>query len=270
MPALSWEELSPEVQHKAGLLALEQVFDRLGKAEQARDAWQLHETSRLAEDNAATSHYRKMTVEVDYQIASALDHLRVVRALAPAMPPFAPYSLVRSSIESSALGIWLQSGGTTDKRVIRLLQTQWSHRLNVNTYTLAEGAHTQTTTDWLDGQLTMTKNERGGLRQRDFKVPPPSTTNMLMETDKQVPRRTSLSGLAAWRACSGVTHGNHNFSHALLNERTVTLTDGTQSIERTTSTSSLAMMMHPAIEYLEHLLALLIDHSQPRQGRPAR
>jgi len=271
MADFDWDNLTQEDRHRAGQFALERIFFRLAENEEALQNWRLHATSRLAEDNAATALYRSMSEEIHYLLSSAADHLATVRALVHTgdIPPFAPYTLLRSAIESSALVIWLQNGGSLDKRVFRYIQMQWTLRLNVNTYTTSAGTHTQEITDLLNALLTDMKNARGGIRQKNFEVPMPSITDILIEVDRKVVVTGGLNGLAAWRACSGVTHGNHHFTHGLLDEQPMPQNDRGAVVRRLASLASLALMSSPAIEYLEQAVNVTIGHSQPRPGRPA-
>jgi hypothetical protein len=232
-------------------------------------SWTVDPTSLLAEDDAATSLFQQMSFELRHVLTSAADHLAVVDRFVTdgTLPPFAPYTLIRSAIEGCCYAIWLQHGGTLDKRVFRLLQQQWDQRVLVNAYTTAVGAHTQELTDWLLAVLNETKNRRGKLKQRDVTKSPSSTTDTFLEVDKIVAISAGLNGLSTWRACSGVTHGNQNFSAGLTRS---SHSNGPQASARaaepTTNLAALSLMLTPAVTFFCFVVDLVIENSKPRPG----
>src|SRR5690554_6720211 len=138
LPGLS--DYTEEQQEQIGLQMMAESFRVLENVGRELDGWtSMDATCRIAEDNAASSLHRRMSDELHYLMSSALDHLNLVHKLwaGGEMPPFAPFTLIRSAIESSAYGVWLQEAGTVDARLIRLLELQWDRRRNVDTYTAA-------------------------------------------------------------------------------------------------------------------------------------
>lgn len=266
----TWEKLSADERDAFGRQMLAESFRRLEAVTRNLDKWALDATSQLAEDNAATNLFRPMSWEIHYLLSSAIDHLSVVNGFwtAQQLPPFAPYTLIRSAIESCAFGVWLQEAGTMNARLIRLLELQWDQRLNVNTYTTASGMHTQELSDWLEAVLNDTKNRRPGLKQRKINALP-SITDILLKTDRTIVPRGGIDGLDAWRACSGIMHGNQQFATGLMDSRSITLESGGEGTSHTLSTSGLSMMLMPAIDYLVTLTQLVLDNSKARPGRLA-
>ncbi len=268
----SWEQLSPDERESFGQHMIEALLDRYEAATRRLDEWSPDSTSRLAQDNAASKLYRPMTHELFYLLSSARDHLnevhRAFRVTAHA-PAFALFTLIRSAIESCAYGIWLQNGGTLNKRVGRLIQMQWDQRVSVDKYTAASGVVDPTVnTALLEQVLSKTKAARPGI-QGDFRRSMPTTTNVLIETDKFIGAALLNSGLNAWRACSGITHGNVHFSTGVMN--TAPIPGGGQGGATEVNTPSLAgvsLMLLPAIIYFETLIDLIFEHGQPMAGHP--
>ena len=250
---------------------LTECFRVLAAVNREFNAWEsVSETSRLAEDNAASALYRPMTYELHYLVSNALDHLNLVQSLwnSGKMPPFAPFTLIRAAIESCAYGIWIQKGGTVDARLIRLLEMQWDQRRNIDTYTASAGAHTPSITKWLEEVLNDTKNRRSRLKQRKINQLP-SITDILIDTDRFVATKKGLNGLSAWRIGSGVTHGNQQFAKGLMDERAITLVDGSTGSEHSISTIRFAMVLMPAANYLSKLMRMILDKSEAQPGRPS-
>lgn len=268
----SYERLTPEAQHAFGVRRVNAALDRYESADKLASEWKLHETSRLAQDNAASSVYRRMSEELHFQINSARDHLRHVHAgvrVAEHVSPFAPFTLIRSAIESAAYGLWLQKPGTLNARIARLLQLQWDQRVSVDRYTSAVGIDNGPNTAKLAQWLAETRHARPGI-QRDFREAMPTTTDVLIETDKLFKPRLSQSGLNAWRACSGVTHGNVHFASAVMTESAIAdAAPGEPTRLQSASMPGLGLMLDPAVSYFQLLIETARTHSEPRPGHPS-
>lgn len=268
-----WAALDEPQREAFGVRVLERALADFDGCTQRFNRWTVDPTSRLAEDNAATGAYRPMTHELHYLLTSAIDHLDAVAAAVRVenrLRPLAPFSLIRSAIESCAFVLWLQNAGTLDKRVLRLLQLQWQNRVSVDAYTIAAGTHSRPNTEHLGALLDQMKAARRGLNQRDYRMPMASTTDVLIETDKSFRLPLPHTGLSTWRACSGVTHGNVLFSSGLTDSRTVSPPgQGGATKLRTPQVAALALMLEPAVKYLDQAVGRIELHGQPRPGRPA-
>ncbi|GMA89618.1 hypothetical protein [Homoserinibacter gongjuensis] len=209
-PSSLWERLSPEQQDDFAGGLLNQYFERLGTVAQNLDTWSIDPTSQLAEDNAASALFRQMSFELHYLVTNSLEHLSVVQSFwnRGSVPPLTPFTLIRSAIESSAYGVWLQEAGTLSARLIRLLELQWDQRLKVDTYTKAAGTHTKALTDWLEAVLIDTKDRRPNLRQRTINGLP-TLTDLLIKTDRIVTPNAmiggSLRGACARESCTAIS-----------------------------------------------------------------
>lgn len=270
MAAPDFADMSPDQQDRIGRVILRESFETIERVGKELDGWTTMDgTSRLAEDNAATSLYRPMSHDLHYLMSSARDHLDLINSLwgGGEMPPFAPFTLIRSALESCAYGIWIQSGGTLATRILRLLQLQWSQRLNVDRYTTAAGVHRPELTKWLSDVLNDTKDRRGPLRERSIEALP-SITDTLTVTEKSVNTARGMNGLAAWRVGSGITHGNQHFASGLMDRRPTELADGSEGSEHTISIFSLAIVLSPAATYFSSLMKVLMDNSVAQPGRP--
>jgi hypothetical protein len=213
-----------------------------------------------------------MSWELHYLVTSSFDHLDALAAslrVEQRLRPLAPFTLIRSAIESAAFTLWLQTPGTLDKRVLRLLQMHWQQRVSVAAYGVSFGLDPATNSRWLTGLLDQTKTHRRGLSQRDYRKPMASTTDVLIEVDRGFSPALAYRGLLAWRACSGVTHGNVHFSSGLTSVQTldVPARGGARHL-RLPSIAALSMMLDPAVHYLERAIELLEQHGRPRRGRP--
>lgn len=264
-------KITDELREHFGRQTLRECFRVLENIDSELAAWKtMAPSSRMAEDNAASSLHRQMSYELHYLLSSALDHLNLVHKLWDdgEMPPFAPFTLIRSAVESSAYGIWMQSPGSLDERLIRLLQLQWDQRQNVDSYTVNTGAHSPAITAWLEAVLNDTKDRRPVLRARSVKKLP-TITKIISETDTIVGRKAGLDGMAAWRIGSGITHGNQNFALGLMDRKRITLDDGSDGSEHSISVSRLSMVYEPAVDYAAYLMRLILDTSESRPGHTA-
>lgn len=107
----AWEQLSQEQQEAFGERRLKTLLDRFESLEGKVDELNVHTTSKLAQDNAASRYFRPMTYELHYLLSSARDHLSLIHTMlrvTQTIAPFAPFTLIRSAIESCAYGLWLQ------------------------------------------------------------------------------------------------------------------------------------------------------------------
>lgn len=166
------------------------------------------------------------------------------------------------------LRVVASGGGTLDKRVTRLLQLQWDQRMSVDKYTSAVGVNPAPNTAILHAILAHTKKARPGI-QKDFTTGMPTTTDVLIETDKMFKPRLFNPGLNAWRACSGITHGNVHFSTGVLKSSPLTgQRDGGPTSLNTISLAGLSLMLDPAISYFEKLIETVTERGREQPGLP--
>jgi hypothetical protein len=197
-------------------------------------------------------------------LRSAHDHLR---ALADAVSgsglrPLAGFTLIRSAIEASALAAWLMLPNTIDARLRNSIRLSVENRKDTETYTKRFGADDRVS-KWFVAEMEATKAQRPGTKNMDLAKNFATLTSIIAGTDKRQ-KFTGLTGLDAWRACSGIAHSNAQFADGSL-----TKVQSPDSIDVKVRLTTLMMMLQPAEQYFEFSLELAERYLAPTPGRPA-
>ncbi|MEY9853836.1 hypothetical protein ABH923_003514 [Leifsonia sp. EB41] len=220
--------------------------------------------SRMAQDDKATP-YDPISFQVAHLLASASDHLTMAKEHVEkiGLPPYAWHVLIRAALESCALGFWLLTPGVLSKRVYRSVQFVWNNRLAADAFTKRSGAHTPETTAKLRERLDAIKNSVKGNAQRSLDREFPSTTDILIESERCVPIQDGFSGLDVWRACSAFSHSNRTFALGTLERKPVARLGENASMFRITSSyATFVAMLNVALTYLETLLVMVETRSK--------
>lgn len=143
---------------------------------------------------------------VGYLRLTAVDHLHALRTLmkeAQAQHIFAPYSLLRASIESSASALWVLSDSEPRSVAVRSLKLEWSNirdRENAYATVQAPGKNLEEWKKTFDDLLS-----RNALRKEGIKANPPGALKILQAASKTFGLGTTPALM--WQMCSGATHG---------------------------------------------------------------
>lgn len=92
--------------------------------------------SRLAETDWWTEDIDPLSEQVKHLVVSAHEHLRFLVEYVPTM---GGYTLARSAIESSALGLWLLHRGTLNARIMASLRLSWRNQQDTEAFADGSG-----------------------------------------------------------------------------------------------------------------------------------
>lgn len=199
--------------------------------------------------------------QIHHLVQSALEPLETLaRLLAEGLPMLSGYTLIRASIEASALGLWLLNGGTMDKRIFRSLQLTLDGKRDVESFMKSIGVEQSSTTADLLVSLTELKDARKSLRQKSLDRPFPSMTDVLIEVSRKHTART-MRPLDIWKACSGIAHSNKAMNLVVLESRLLTTTANGGEYHMTSSFLRTASFFTVARELLESLIASYEAHA---------
>lgn len=242
---------------RQGKLVLDAAFDRvthLIKSERYH-GFPVVEGSRLWGDDRHT-RYNPMSYQVSWYAMVAIDHLRFVRDSLIARGEFAvmaEYAVVRSAIEACGYGYWLLMGGTQAKRVQNSLRLCWGSISEVETLLGATGGPPDGASDVRDRLKEI--HLAGPARHASIENMP-TVTRILQLTDSSM-NFARMTGLEAWRICSGMAHSNTPVAIALLEHQQVERADTTGAVSRLTNRIGLlATVYEIATTYLERFLDL--------------
>ncbi|MFE4951634.1 hypothetical protein ACFQ9V_16170 [Leifsonia sp. NPDC056665] len=240
-----------------GRTLLEANFDRLTRLIQSGryQGFSLAPGSRLWGDDRHTP-YNPISYQVAWYAMVAVDHLRFVRDSLQSRGEFAvmaEYTVVRSAIEAAGYGYWLLDGGTQTKRVRNSLRLSWDSIDDVESLLGSSG-----------GSKDGGRDIRTRLKQIQAEGPAhqgsiedlPTITRILGLTDTRIGFQR-MTGLEAWRICSGIAHSNTPVAIALLEHEQVETSDAIGAISRLSNRIGLlATVYEIAMTYLERLLDL--------------
>jgi hypothetical protein len=238
---------------RAGRAVLDYAFTRLTSMINSGAASVTNSSGSTLEGDDALTAYNPVSYQLAYFALVSVDHLRFLRDAVLARDEFAvmaEYSAIRSALEASAYGIWLASGGTRSKRVRNSLRLSWDGATDASALMRATGDDRDTLGDIRKRLRTI---QLEGPARQDSIEGMPSTTEVLIQTDKRVPTGT-VSGLEAWRICSGIAHSNPQVALALLDHTWADKDGGLSRIAN--RVGLLAALFEIAVTYLEHLLAI--------------
>jgi hypothetical protein len=209
--------------------------------------------SRLDFDSRATG-YDPIRDQIVFSATVAADHLFTLReAIAGAsgrLPAMAPFTLMRASVENSARGISLLSGGTRSKRVLTALQSTWTNRHHVEPLAIALGLQNPQGLAQMEKRLIEIRDNRKGIPSGASLETRTKITSIIAKADRMV-TTGQLSGLDVWRAGSGIAHGNQTMVLMML-ERS--WNEAEKGYRFTAPISVVGWMLETCVSYLDFLL----------------
>lgn len=164
--------------------------------------------SRLAAVDALTP-YQPMSNQLSLFDMVAVDSLRAaVKYIEKAndVPMTALYSMIRSAVEATSYGLWLLHAGKADKQAF--LSLRISHENNEDLANLGKVfAPGQASGDSVRKRFRELQQAIPAYRNRDLSARP-TTSDVISNADKAVPKRSGFSGVQVWKSCSGLARAN--------------------------------------------------------------
>lgn len=225
-------------------------------------------SSWLGRVDAMTTPFETSQIARTFALVAADNIRQTERVLRRDLPPFALYSMIRSAIEASSLGLWVldaKSDQLSASRTLRIYRqniasdrTMWNEfvgRPSDDHNTLAREAH-------------RAHDRLRGISSTDYEKAVRSSS-VIGVVDQVHPvaesQRTSISGLEAWRICSSIVHANSvSMTHIL--ERHPDEEVG-QPATRTSRLSFVASFLATACVRAEELIDLYRERARPRRAR---
>jgi len=246
------------------------LFVRLDDINDARETLTVSAGSEMDADHHATAPFA-VGNKVEQLLTVGTDHLGMMRTFIESVhlaPPFALFTLMRASIESSCVGLWLLLHGKRKDRIERFLKLTWSEHTEVAELVKMQGVRSVSGADNFAEHIERIVRRHKNLQQFDVTVKSiTSTTNMIIYAQARLKSTPSMPALEAWRICSGMTHSNLPTSMALLGSRQI----GADNVwgarhEVKASIFMLATIFETGVFYTEALLDAHRNKSSGRRG----
>lgn len=216
------------------------------------DDIELRERSKLWDDDRRTD-YNPVSHQIAHAIGSASDHLDTLRRLVPSgIPAMASFTLLRTAIEASCVAVWLMSGNAK-RRVKRSLQLTVSDRSVNEQLASSLGTANPRGREHMRSRIEgLWQKERLGEGIDSL----PTITDIILSAQRNISSTMPLDPIDAWRACSGIAHGNQSSSLHLLERRLVDHNERSGTYVVTTSIAVLAQFLGIALDCLASAASL--------------
>lgn len=167
--------------------------------------FKVHPESTLGLANQMSEPFQA-SHSLSYLRLTAVDHLHAVRTLlveAKSQHIFAPYSLLRASIENAAVGLWLVKDSSARSIAIRSLKLEWANHCDRKNAYEAIGAPS----DEIDDREHRFKSleDHYGMKKEGLRARPPGFRKMIDEASETYGFTTEPTLM--WQMCSAATHG---------------------------------------------------------------
>lgn len=203
--------------------------------------------SRLAEVDAQLGAF-PVTHAVERLIAVSSDNLHAVAMLvrkAEALHLYAPYAVIRASLETSGTAMWLLSGGSKSNIALHALRLEWENKKNRDA---ATAKPVREKGEWAlrRERLLLEAGSRFGLSPKAIKVRPLSSVAV---ADGSAHFGLAPMMLSAWKGSSGAAHGRTWAALALSNHDIIpgTESDSGASYLSTVNTPTLVSFLLVAV-----------------------
>jgi hypothetical protein len=209
------------------------------------------------------AEYDPPSMQAEGLIAVAVDHLVTVRVLVsgseenPGMlPAMAGYTLMRSVVEASAIGLWLRMGGTRNKRVLASLRHSAKNRRDAEPAAKSLGVQNPAGMKRMTQRLEEIRDRRPQIRGRDLDTFP-TISDTLRTIERLVPKG-QFTPLGGWQAMSGLAHANRTAMLMLLEREQITAGDDVgKGVRMTSSLWVFAHLVKLGLDCLETLVDLV-------------
>lgn len=263
---LTSNSVESEELRSAGVALLEECLVRIDNLRPRLEAIRVDPTSSLAEDDRWTT-CDPISWQAIHSASAGLDHLGMLRRYteqigAPSMPG---YTLIRTSIEASSLGIWLLSRDSKNSRAISSMRLAWLHVHDLDALKAAVDP-SESTLDEDVRKIEACRAARSSLANRSLnRFPKWSDIVSLSEAHSR--RTHALGVLQAWRIASAFTHSSKLAQQSFLQHQAIPQIDGSISYTWSTRLSTLGKFVEVATNHSESLLEWIERKSKPkRQG----
>ncbi|WGP07706.1 hypothetical protein QFE97_08040 [Bacillus subtilis] len=209
--------------------------------------------SRLADADAKLDPF-PITNAVQQLLAVSGDNLHAVGLLlhkAETHQPFAPYTLIRASLENTGFAMWLLSGGSREGIPLNTLRLEWENKKNrVVAFPKDDGSDES----WVERRerLIFKAGDKFGLTPKAITEKPLSSSVVEVGSEHFGLAQVMLS---AWKASSGAAHGRTWATLALSDHELVpgSETASGASYRATGNTPTLASLLYVAVAAHEAL-----------------
>ncbi|MGZ1491259.1 hypothetical protein [Brevibacterium sediminis] len=209
--------------------------------------------SRLADADVKLDPF-PVTNAVQQLLAVSGDNLHAVALLlhkAKAHQPFAPYTLIRASLETTGFAMWLLSGGSRQGIALNTLRLEWENKRNrVVAFPKNDGSGEE----WKERRerLILNAGSRFELAPRAIKERPLSSSAVEVGSAHFGLAPVMLS---AWKGSSGAAHGRSWATLALSDHEIVpgSETETGASYQATGNTPTMVSLLYVAVAAHEAL-----------------
>jgi len=226
--------------------------------------------SWLGRVDSRTSPFEASQLARTFALVAADNLLQVEMTLRKSLPPFALYSMIRSAIEASSLGLWILDARDEQEAASRTLRIYRQNIASDRTMwnTLVEGP--SASHDDLHWEAESRHAALRGISPEAFKKAVLSSAIIGVvdmkhaEESENRPLPSPLAGLEAWRMCSSIVHANPISMLHLLERHP----DGNvgESATRTSRLSFVASFYITACNRSESLIKAFHSRSRPRRS----
>lgn len=207
----------------------------------------------------------------------AMDSVKSAFAVSdcPDLPRSSVYVLVRAALETSAYADWLMSINNNNRRIFqsfKLLRENIVNTLEPFNENNSVHEYISAGSDWYLAYIDMKMHDLFPNKDPKARI---DKTTILINCDEEYSRfggsRAMYSSLAAWKFCSGITHGNGSLLSAIGRGRLTEVEQDDLEPERWVGKerlSGLVMVLSPVVENLEFFCKLYereLQVGQPNQ-----
>lgn len=212
--------------------------------------------SRLAAVGALTP-YQPMSNQLSIFDMVAVDNLRAaVKYIEKAndVPMIALYSMIRSAVEATSYGLWLLHAGKVSKQAF--LSLRISYENNEDLANLGKVfAPEQGSGGNVRKRLRELQQAIPAYRNHDLSARS-TTTDVISNADKAVPKRDGFSGLQVWKSCSGLAHANSAVIPHILERKFAGDVENGKMFRLTSRMTMLGAFLIAGVENVETLRTL--------------
>jgi hypothetical protein len=163
--------------------------------------------SSLARDDAESAPYR-VSDATWTALTHAVDHLRCAQLLltgAGTVPIFGMATLLRAALENGSIAVWLLAPTSRDERLLRRLRLAWKNAVQAESARKLTGTEHPSDLSAQRARVVQVAARRGLPESEIFRE---LGFGHIVQTAAIDLIGTGTAAFAAWRACSGLTHGD--------------------------------------------------------------
>lgn len=224
---------------------------------------QVQMRSSLGGDDKRTNPY-PLSQSVTRNLLVAIDHLHSLRAamlLADSLHTYAPFTLIRASLEGSINALWLLKPEQRRERITRhILACRADDRDQGTMADCVDEPPPTPRDDWIDGLI-----DEFGLDRHRVRGGIPSFGSITKTVDKETWSDGDTLGELGWRMCSGMAHGREWATLDVLHRQLVKeYPGGVSQIRLTVGMTDIAVLTQLAYMMLTEAMNLFSTRSTPQ------